>query len=208
MISGIGNSSSYLSSLFGTNGTGSSNASSSLSQTEEELFASIDTDGSGGISQSEFSSFLNKTAAAAGDNTSQTQAANSLFSQMSGGSSSISLQQFQANAGDLVTQLQSEIAAGSASSTSGSSSTSSTTSALLSQLTQSAQTLAAGSAAGIANASNSSSTSNTNNTSNSTGHHHHHGHGGGSSLISQFLQQYQSTGATSATATSTISASA
>lgn len=204
MISAIGSASSFLSSLFGTNGTNSSNASSSLAQTEEQLFASIDTNGDGSISQSEFSGFLNKTAAAAGDNASQTQAANSLFAQMSGGSGSISLQQFEANAGGLVNQLQSEIAVGSASGTG----SSSTTSDLLSQLTQSAQTLAAGSAASIA--SSSSSTTASSNTSNtgSTGHHHHHGHGGGSPLISQFLQQYQATGATSTPVVSTLSASA
>ena len=46
MISGIGSSTSYYSSLFATNGTSGSSAtgsSSSLSQTEEKLFAAIDT---------------------------------------------------------------------------------------------------------------------------------------------------------------------
>lgn len=202
MISAIGSASSYLSSLFGTNGTNSSNASSSLAQTEEQLFASIDTNGDGSISQSEFSGFLNKTAAAAGDNASQTQAANSLFAQMSGGSGSISLQQFEANAGGLVNPLQSEIAAGSASGTGSSSATE-----ILSQL-QSAQTLAAGSAASIASSSSSNTASSNTSNTGGTGHHHHHGHGGGSPLISQFLQQYQATGATSTPVVSTLSASA
>ncbi|MGH8322504.1 MAG: hypothetical protein ACRETD_01685, partial [Steroidobacteraceae bacterium] len=205
MISGIGSSTSYCSSPFATNGTSNSNSSSSLAQTEQQLFCAIDANGDGGLSQGELTNFLDKTAAATGGSSNQTQAAAALFSRMSNGSGSISLQQFQSNAGDLVTQLQSERAAGSAAS-SGSSS-SSATSSLLSQMVQSAQSLAAGSAAAIANSTSSSATSNTNNSS-STGQHHHHGHGGGgSSLISQFMQQYQAAGATSATS-SILSASA
>jgi EF hand len=204
MISGIGSSASYYSSLFAANGTsgpGTTNSASQLAQTEEKLFAAIDSNGDGSISQSEFSNFLNQTAAATGASTPTQAASNTLFSQMSGGGGSISLQQFEANAGDLVSQLQSEIAAGQSSS-------SSATSALLSQLSQSAASLAAGSAASITAASQSNAASNTNNTSNS-GHHHHHGHGGGGggSLISQFMQQYQAAGATSTTATTTVSAS-
>jgi hypothetical protein len=204
MINGIGSSASYFSSLFGTsstNSTSASNSASQLAQTEEKLFASIDSDGNGSISQSEFSSFLNQSAAAAGTSAPSQSAANTLFGQMSGGSDSISLQQFQSNAGDLVSQLQSEIAAGK------SGGASSDATALLTQLAQSAASLAAGSAAGIASSSSSSAASNTQNTANS-GQHHHHGHGGGGSLISQFMQQYQAAGATPATATSTVSASA
>jgi hypothetical protein len=199
MISGIGSSTNYFSSLFATNGTSGSSSTSSLSQTEEKLFARIDTNGDGSVSQSEFSNFLNQTAAASGGSVNTTQA-NALFAQMSNGGNSISLQQFESNAGNLVTALQSEAAAGSSSSTS-------STSALLSQLTQSAQQLVAGSAAGITSPQNSNSTSNTN-SSNSTGQHHHHGHGAGGSLISQFMQQYQAAGATATPATSTLSATA
>jgi hypothetical protein len=207
MINAIGASSSFFSSLFATSGTsgtsstGASNSASPLAQTEEKLFAAIDTNGDGGISQSEFSSFLNKSAGAAGAGAPTDAASNALFGQMSGGSNSISLQQFQANAGDLVSQLQSEIAAGQSSSASPADS-------LLSQLAQSAASLAAGSAASIASSASSTATSNTHNTGNGGGHHHHHGGQGGGSLISQFMQQYQAAGATPATATATLSASA
>jgi hypothetical protein len=200
MISGIGSSTNYFSSLFATNGTSGSSSTSSLAQTEEKLFAGIDTNGDGSISQSEFSSFLGQAAAATGGTAPSTAQANALFSQMSNGGSSISLQQFESNAGDLVTALQNEIAAGS------SSSGTSSTSSLLSQLVQSAQSLVAGSAAGITSSNSSNATSNTN-SSNSTSHHHH-GHGGGGSLISQFMQQYQAAGATTTTAASTLSATA
>jgi len=200
MISGIGSSTNYFNSLFATNGTNGSSGTSSLAQTEEKLFAGIDTNGDGSLSQSEFTSFLDQAAAATGGTAPSTAQANALFSQMSNGGSSISLQQFESNAGDLVTALQNEIAAGSSSGTS-------STSSLLSQLTQSVQSLVAGSAAGITSPTSSNSTSNTN-SSNSTGHHHHHGHGGGGSLISQFMQQYQAAGATTATAAATLSTTA
>ena len=201
MISGIGSSTNYFNSLFATNGTGSSSGTSSLAQTEEKLFARIDTNGDGSLSQSEFTSFLDHAAAAGGGSAPSTAQANALFSQMSNGSNSISLQQFESNAGDLVTALQSEIAAGS------SSSATSSMSSLLSQLTQSAQSLVAGSAAGITSHNSSNATSNTN-SSNGTGHHHRHGHDGGGSLISQFMQQYQAAGATTATVSSTLSTTA
>jgi hypothetical protein len=61
MINGIGSSSSYFSSLFATNGANGTNSTSAssgatqLAQTEEKLFASIDTNGDGSISQGEFS---------------------------------------------------------------------------------------------------------------------------------------------------------
>lgn len=204
MINGIGSSSSYFSSLFAPSGTNSTSAGSSatqLAQTEEKLFASIDTNGDGSVSQSEFSSFLDQSAAAAGASAPTQSAASTLFGQLSGGGDSISLQQFQANAGDLVSQLQSEIAAGK------SGGVSSDATSLLTQLAQSAASLAAGSAAAITSSSGSTTTSNTHNTSNS-GQHHHHGHGGSGSLISQFMQQYQAAGATATTAASTVSASA
>ena len=192
MMNGIGSSSSYY----------SSNSANSLSQTEEKLFAAIDTDGDGSITQSEFSNFLNQSASASGSGAPTQAAETTLFGQLSGGGDSISLQQFQANAGDLYSQLQSEIAAGK------SGDTSTAASALLTQLSQSAASLAAGSAAGIASSSSSSAASNTHNTSN-TGHHSHHGHGGhGGSLISQFMQQYQAAGATPATSGATVSTSA
>lgn len=203
MISGIGNSPGFYS---GTNST------SSLAQSEERLFAAIDTNGDGGISQSEFSNFLDEAGVAAGGSSGQPAAANALFAQMSGGSGSIGLQQFQANAGDLVTQLQKEMAAGSSGTSSAGGTSGANGSAaisdLLSQLTQAAQSLVAGSAAGIANAQNSAT--NTSQASSSGSHHHGHGHGhgGGGSLISQFMQQYQAAGATSAAAAPTISASA
>jgi hypothetical protein len=204
MISGIGSSTNYFSSLFATNGTSGRSAASGLAQTEEKLFARIDTNGDGSLSQSEFTSFLDQAAAATGGAAPSTAQANALFSQMSNGGGSISLQQFESNAGDLVTALQSGV--GGSSSASSTSSTSSI-SDLLAQLTQSAQSLVAGSAAGITASNSSNATSNTS-SSNSTSHHHHHGHDGGGSLISQFMQQYQAAGATSATATSTLSATA
>ena len=203
MISGIGSSTNYFNSLFATNGTSGSSGTSSLAQTEEKLFARIDTNGDGSLSQSEFTSFLDQASAATGSAAPSTAQANALFSQMSNGGSSISLQQFESNAGDLVTALQNEIAAGSSSSSSASS-----TSELLSQLTQSVQSLVAGSAAGITSSNSSNATSNTN-SSNSTGHHHHHGHGGATgSLISQFMQQYQAAGATTTATAATLSTTA
>jgi len=192
MISGIDSSMSYFNSpLFatnGANGTSGSNSSSRLAQTQERLFAAIDTNGDGSINQSEFANFIDKTSAASGGNPSQ--AASASFSQMSNGGSSISLQQFESNAGNLVSALSGQPPAGS------SSSNSSAVSTLLSNLTQSAQSLIAGSAAGIANSTNSTATSNTHDAS-GAGHHRHHGHGG--PLISQFMQQYQAAGATAAT---------
>ena len=123
MISGIGSSASYLSSLFAANGTNGSSgssgtsSSSSLSQTEEKLFAAIDSNGDGSISQSEFSSFLSQ----ATGGSAQSASTNALFSQMSNGSGSISLQQFESNAGDLVGALQSGTGAASSGSSFGSS---------------------------------------------------------------------------------------
>jgi hypothetical protein len=199
MISGIGASASYFNSLFATHGpsgSGGTNSATPLAQTEEKLFAAIDSNGDGSISQSEFSSFLDQSAAAAGAGAPPQAAA--LFNQMSGGSGSISLQQFEANAGDLVGQLQSEISAGK------SGGGSSAISTLLSQLSQSMASLAAGSAASIASSSQSNAASNTNNTGDSAHHHHHGGHGG--SLISQFMQQYQAAGAAPTTVAATVSA--
>jgi len=201
MISGIGSSMSYFNSpLFATNGansTSGSNSSSRFAQTEERLFAAIDTNGDGSLNQSEFTNFLDKTSAAAGGNPSQ--AASALFSQMSNDGSSISLQQFESNVGNLVSALSGQPPAGS------SSGSSSVVSTLLSNLTQSAQSLIAGSAAGIANSTNSTATSNTHD-ANGAGHNHHHRHSDGS-LISQFMRQYQAAGATAATS-SVLSASA
>ena len=63
MINSIGSSSSYYNSLFGASGTsgtsstGSTSGSSSLAQTEEQLFAAMDTDGNGSVSESKFSNF-------------------------------------------------------------------------------------------------------------------------------------------------------
>ena len=202
MISGIGSSANYFNSLFAAQGTSGSSGTSSLAQTEEKLFARIDTNGDGSLSQGEFTSFLDQASAATGSAAPSTAQANALFSQMSNGGNSISLQQFESNAGDLVTALQNEIAAGSSSSSSASS-----TSDLLSQLTQSVQSLVAGSAAGITSSNSSNATSNTN-SSNSTSQHHHHGHGGAGSLISQFMQQYQAAGATTTTTAATLSTSA
>jgi hypothetical protein len=201
MISGIGASASYFNSLFATHGpsgSGGTNSATPLAQTEEKLFAAIDSNGDGSISQSEFSSFLDQSAAAAGAGAPPQAAASALFNQMSGGSGSISLQQFEANAGDLVSQLQSEISAGK------SGGGSSAIAALLGQLSQSMASLAAGSAASIASSSQSNAASNTNNTGNSAHHHHHGGHGG--SLISQFMQQYQAAGAAPTTVAATVSA--
>ena len=193
MISSIGGSTAY-GALYGSSATSSANSPASLAQTEEQLFASIDTSGDGSISQSELSSFLNQTAAAGGGSTNQSAAASALFTQMSGGSNGISLQQFEANAGDLVTALKTQLATSGAPSTAAS--------GLLAKLSQGAQALASSSAAGIASSSGSAASSNTRSTG---GHHHHHG---GGSLVSQFLQQYQATGATATPAVSTVSASA
>jgi len=207
MINGIGSGAGYYTPLFSTNSTGgvAGNGASGLAQTQQKLFGAIDGDGDGSISRSELTGFLNKTAAAAGGSGDQTQAANSLFARMSAGSGSISLRQFESNAGALVSQLKSELA--SADSSTG---TSAANSALLANLKQVAQTLAAGSAASIAGAQHGTAAQGVGDTG---GHNHHgragHGHAGGGSLISQFMQQYQSAGATSGmTAGSSVSTSA
>lgn len=72
MISGIGGSTNYFNSLFATNGTGGSGATSSLAQTEEKLFARIDSNGDGSLSQSEFTSHNNSNATSNTDSSSST----------------------------------------------------------------------------------------------------------------------------------------
>ena len=113
--------SSYLSSLFGTNGTNgtsstsSASSSSSLSaQTEEELFASIDSERRRQYQPERIQQLLQP-----GDRhrrQHRERRPNALFSQMSGGAAARSvLQQFESNAGDLASGLQSGSTASSSS---------------------------------------------------------------------------------------------
>src|ERR1700761_2984384 len=87
MISGIGSST--------VNWNATSTSSSQISQTEQQLFGTIDTNGSGSISNTELSSFLSKYAGS-GSNQSSGSSANSLISAMdTNGDGTISLQEFE-----------------------------------------------------------------------------------------------------------------
>src|SRR5262249_42240356 len=69
MISGIGGSPGYLAypACGGASGASSTDSASSLAQTEEKLFAAIDANGDGSISQTEMQSFFNQVSAATGN---------------------------------------------------------------------------------------------------------------------------------------------
>jgi EF-hand domain pair len=160
----------------------------SLAQTEEKLFADIDTNGDGSVSKSELTSFLDKSSGAMGATQPSDSTVSSLFASMdSSGDSSISLSEFQGNASSLADQLRSQLAQA-----------------------------ASNSSSAVTSASSSSSDGTTGaSTSSTTGsHHHHHGAppaGGGDqgegSLIAQLLQQYQDT-ASGTSSTATVSATA
>ena len=164
MISGIGGSfGSMYPGCGSAPGASSAASASSLAQTQEKLFAAIDTNGDGSVSQAELQSFFDKVSSATGNSQSDVS---SLFSSLdSSGDGSISLQEFQSNAADLVTQLRSQLA--SASSNANSSATSS---------------------GNATSASNSSQSSHAHHH-----HHHGGAGEGEGSLVAQLLQQYGAT---------------
>jgi hypothetical protein len=105
MISSIGNSLPYYGQTQAQSGT------ASLSQTEEKLFAQIDSDGNGSISKSELTNFLDKVSGSLGGTQPSGAAASSLFTSMdSSADGSISLSEFQGNASSLADQLRSQLA--------------------------------------------------------------------------------------------------
>ena len=184
MISSIGSSLAY----YGR--SQSQGSAASLSQTEEKLFADIDTNGDGSVSKSELTSFIDKSSGAMGATQPGDSTVSSLFASMdSSGDGSISLSEFQSNASSLADQLRS-------------------------QLAQAASSSGSSSAATSASSSSSDGTTGASTSSTTGAHHHHHGAppaGGGDqgegSLIAQLLQQYQDT-ASGASATATVSATA
>lgn len=179
MISAIGSGVGYPGPLTAgssnANGAGSTGATS-LAQTEEKLFAALDTNGDGSISQTELQSFFSQVSARTG--AAQPADTSSLFSSLdSSGDGSISLQEFQSGAGDLVDQLRSQLATGAAAATAANANSSATSAANATDGTNAAQ---------------------------SHHSHHHHGGGGGGAgqggLIASLLQQYQASGAVSGAA--------
>src|SRR6266702_2837909 len=103
----------------------SQSSTTSLSQTEEKLFADIDTNGDGSVSKSELTSFLDKSSGAMGATQPSDSTVSSLFASMdSSGDGSISLSEFQSNASSLADQLRSQLAQAASSSGSSSAATS------------------------------------------------------------------------------------
>ena len=168
----------------------SQSSTTRLSQTEEKLFADIDTNGDGSVSKSELTSFIDKSSGAMGATQPSDSTVSSLFASMdSSGDGSISLSEFQSNASSLADQLRS-------------------------QLAQAASSSGSSSAATSASSSSSDGTTGASTSSTTGSHYHHHGAppAGGAdssegSLIAQLLQQYQDT-ASGASATATVSATA
>ena len=176
MISSIGSSLAY----YGQ--TQSQSSTASLSQTEEKLFADIDTNGDGSVSKSELTSFLDKSSSAMGTTQPSDSTVSSLFASLdSSGDGSISLSEFQSNASSLADQLRSQLAQAA------------------SNITNSAD-------------QQSGTGTSTSSTNGSHHHHHGAPPAGGSdqsedSLIAQLLQQYQDT-ASGTSSTATVSATA
>ncbi|MHB1872640.1 MAG: EF-hand domain-containing protein [Steroidobacteraceae bacterium] len=92
----------------------SASSTGNLAQLETQLFASIDTNGNGSISQSELVNFMNTLTSAnqsASASASATTGTGSLFNALdTSGGSGISLQDLQSNIGTLVSALRSQLA--------------------------------------------------------------------------------------------------
>ena len=155
---------------------GGAASTSRLAQTEEQLFANIDTNGDGSISQSELTRFMSQLSAAG--SASLPVNSSSLYSALdTSGGSGISLQDFQSNIGTFVDALRSQLAA--------------------------AQAGTAGSATAAATRAGASSASGTSAAATDatamTRHHGHHGHrGGAAALMASLLQQVPADGTAAA----------
>ena len=93
-------------------GQSASSASSpgNLAQLETQLFARIDTNGNGSISQSELANFMN-TLTSATQSASSGASSSSLFNALdTSGASGISLQSLQSNIGTFLSALRSQLA--------------------------------------------------------------------------------------------------
>ena len=88
----------------------SASSTGNLAQLETQLFASIDTNGNGSISQSELANFMN-TLTSAKQSASTSASASSLFHALdTSGASGISLQSLQSNIGTFLSALRSQLA--------------------------------------------------------------------------------------------------
>jgi len=166
---------SVASSLIGPSGAARTNNTTGLSQARQGLFARIDTNGDGSISQGELTSFLNQLAAARGSSAPSAATVSSLFSALdTNHNGSISQQEFQGGGASLFDQLRGQIVSNAAT---------------MASVTASA-------------ASNATSVLGTHAGAGAAHGHHHGGHGGTSgqqSVAAQMLQQYQGNGTTPST---------
>ena len=171
MSSAISSATAAWPSLFGSTcgaASSSSSGASGLAQAEQQLFAAIDTNGNGSISQSELTHFMSALSGSASPTPSS--AASTLFGALAtNGSSSassspgggISLQDFQSNISTFLTALRSQLAAATATGGANAGATASASSAAASGTP--------GSAHGM--------------------HHGHQGHGGADALLASLMQQ-------------------
>ena len=171
MSSAISSATAAWPSLFGSTcgaASSSSSGASGLAQAEQQLFAAIDTNGNGSISQNELTHFMSALSGSASPTPSS--AASTLFGALAtNGSSSassspgggISLQDFQSNISTFLTALRSQLAAATATGGANAGATASASSAAASGTP--------GSAHGM--------------------HHGHQGHGGADALLASLMQQ-------------------
>ena len=171
MSSAISSATAAWPSLFGSTcgaASSSSSGANGLAQAEQQLFAAIDTNGNGSISQSELTHFMSALSGSASPTPSS--AASTLFGALAtNGSSSassspgggISLQDFQSNISTFLTALRSQLAAAAAAGEANAGATASASSAAASG--------SPGSAHGM--------------------HHGHQGHGGADALLASLMQQ-------------------
>ena len=171
MSSAISSATAAWPSLFGSTcgaASSSSSGASGLAQAEQQLFAAIDTNGNGSISQNELTHFMSALSGSASPTPSS--AASTLFGALAtNGSSSassspgggISLQDFQSNISTFLTALRSQLAAAAAAGEANAGATASASSAAASG--------SPGSAHGM--------------------HHGHQGHGGADALLASLMQQ-------------------
>ena len=176
MSSAISSATAAWPSLFGSTcgaASSSSSGANGLAQAEQQLFAAIDTNGNGSISQSELTHFMSALSGSASPTPSS--AASTLFGALatngSGSSASsssgggISLQDFQSNISTFLTALRSQLAAATA--------TGGANAAASAGATASASSAAASGSPGSAHGM----------------HHGHQGHGGADALLASLMQQ-------------------
>jgi len=110
MIGTISGGSSAWPSAAGGQSASSASSPDNLAQLETQLFARIDTNGNGSISQSELANFIN-TLTSAKHSASTGASASSLFNALdTSGASGISLQSLQSNIGTFLSALRSQLA--------------------------------------------------------------------------------------------------